>query len=77
MGGGRRWKGAVMKSNVERLQAAGVILAAPLPEPYEAVVNGLSDEEVDVLVSIKQRLDEAGTEQALAPAVRVLSLIVI
>lgn len=46
-------------SNLETLQAAGLVRKAPLPAAYEAVVNELSTEEVDLLVSVKQRLDKA------------------
>ncbi|MGB2875927.1 MAG: aroma-sacti cluster domain-containing protein [Gaiellaceae bacterium] len=44
--------------NTERLINAGVIPAS-LPEPYNSVVEALSGEEVEALVSVKRRLDEA------------------
>jgi hypothetical protein len=53
-------------SNLERLQAAGLI-RAELPEDHQAVVDGLTGDEVDILVSIKQRLDAADEAQGLPP----------
>jgi hypothetical protein len=48
------------QTNLGKLQDAGMIIKTPLPEPYADVINSLSGDEVDVLVSVKQRLDEAG-----------------
>jgi len=45
-------------SNSDRLIEAGVI-PGELPEPYNVVVDGLSDEEVDALITVKRRLDDA------------------
>ncbi len=47
------------KSNVARLKDAGFTVKEPLPDEYQAVIDELSDEEVVVLISVKQRLDEA------------------
>jgi hypothetical protein len=47
------------RSNVDRLQDEGFSIKTPLPAEYEQVIEGLSPEELDVLVSVKQRLDEA------------------
>jgi hypothetical protein len=47
-------------SNSDRLIEAGVI-PGELPEPYNVVVDGLSDEEVDALITVKRRLDDAHT----------------
>ena len=44
--------------NTERLMSSGVI-PGPLPEPYNAVIESLSGEEVEALISVKRRLDEA------------------
>jgi hypothetical protein len=46
--------------NSERLIEAGVI-PGPLPEPYNVVVDGLSPEEVEALISVKRRLDDANS----------------
>ena len=53
--------------NLQRLQAAGLILQA-LPEEHQAVVDKLTADEVDILVSIKQRLDAADESQEFPPA---------
>jgi hypothetical protein len=46
--------------NEQRLRDAGVIVEnVALPEAYEAFVEGLTPSEVDVLVALKRRLDEA------------------
>jgi hypothetical protein len=46
--------------NEQRLREAGVIAEnAALPEEYEALVEGLTPCEVDVLVAVRRRLDEA------------------
>ncbi len=48
--------------NEQRLRAAGVILeTAPdkLSPELQAVVEGLTPDEVDVLIAVKRRLDEA------------------
>jgi hypothetical protein len=54
-------------TNFERLKNAGLILEEPLSEDHQAVVDGLTRDEVDILVSIKTRLDEADESQGLAP----------
>ncbi len=45
------------------------VIAGPLPEPYARVVEELSSDEVEALISIKARLDRAnealgGTSEA-------------
>ena len=50
-----------MPTNAEQLHAAGVITTPDLPDAYKEVVEGLSQAEVDAIVSAKQRLDEAQT----------------
>jgi hypothetical protein len=44
--------------NVARLQKAGFSIK-PLPQEYEEVIEDLSGEEVELLVGMKERLDEA------------------
>jgi hypothetical protein len=44
---------------VKALRDAGVIYGRQLPREYRALVEGLTEDEVDVLVSVKRRLDEA------------------
>ena len=45
--------------NVQQLQDAGVIVSDEVPPEYAAVAHGLTQDELDVLVSVKKRLDEA------------------
>jgi len=48
------------RDNEERLRDAGVIITdKPLEEPYQAVVEGMTPDEVDVLIAVKRRLREA------------------
>jgi hypothetical protein len=49
----------VMASNLDKLESAGLILKKDLPEPHAAVVEGLTDDEVDTLLAVKRRLDDA------------------
>jgi hypothetical protein len=52
---------------VERLRAAGFRIKTPLPEEYAEVIRALSDEEVDLLIGMKERLDAA--EENTSPEV--------
>jgi len=38
------------------------VIPGPLPEPYDRVINDLSSDEVEALISIKARLDEANQQ---------------
>jgi hypothetical protein len=42
------------------LRKQGLIAGPELPREYSEFIEGLSDEEVEVLVGLKRRLDEAG-----------------
>jgi hypothetical protein len=53
-------------TNLERLQAVGLI-RQDLPEDHMAVVDSLTDDEVETLVSVKKRLDEADESHGLPP----------
>ena len=48
------------RSNIETLTAAGMFEKTPLPDRYEDVVERLTPGEVDALVSVKRRFEEAG-----------------
>lgn len=48
-----------MAGNVERLQHAGYTIKTPLPQEYEEAFEALSDGEVEALISVKERFDEA------------------
>jgi len=45
--------------NVDRLQAEGLIAKGDLPPEVRSVIEGLTGDEVDILVSVKRRLDSA------------------
>ncbi len=47
------------EGKVDRLRQEGLIASESLPEELQAVVDGLTDDEVDILVSVKKRLDAA------------------
>ena len=47
------------KDNEGKLRDVGIVVADKLPPEYEAVVKGLTAEELKVLVDVKERLDEA------------------
>jgi hypothetical protein len=53
--------------NQQRLRDAGVIVADDLPQEYAAVADGLTDDEVDVIVAVKKRLDEATRVSGVGP----------
>jgi hypothetical protein len=53
-------------TNLERLKAEGLI-RKDLPEDHRAVVDSLTDDEVEILISVKRRLDEADESQGLGP----------
>jgi hypothetical protein len=46
--------------NAERLREAGLIADKPLADRYYELIDGLSEEEVNSLISLKRRLDDAG-----------------
>jgi hypothetical protein len=43
-------------TNEDRLRRAEVITVESLPEDYQAVVDGLTPDEVDVIIAVKTRL---------------------
>lgn len=48
-----------MADNMERLRDEDFIINTPMPKQYEAVLQGLSDQEMETLISVKRRFDEA------------------
>jgi hypothetical protein len=54
-------------SNEQRLRDAGVIIADSLPPEYAAVADGLTDDELDAIVAVKKRLDEATRVSGVGP----------
>jgi hypothetical protein len=47
------------ETRIAALRKAGFQIKYPLPDAYEDVIEGLSDEELRALVEVKRRLDEA------------------
>jgi hypothetical protein len=43
----------------QRLRDVGVITVDELPREYAAVVEGLSPDELETIIAVKRRLDEA------------------
>ena len=53
----------VSNSNFETLKDAGLISGTGnLPEPYYEVIMGLTDDEIAVLMSVKDRLERASDD---------------
>ena len=52
------------KSNVERLHAAGIIVAENFSESDKKVIEAITDEEIEVLIKLRKKLGEtpAGKE---------------
>jgi hypothetical protein len=53
---------------VKKLRDAGLIYVDDLPREYRAVVEGLTEDELDVILAVKRRLDEADLEFGGEPA---------
>jgi hypothetical protein len=49
-------------SNRDRLREAGLIADAPLRDEHYDFIDELSDEEINVLLDLKRRLEERGIE---------------
>jgi hypothetical protein len=47
-----------LSSNYERLKAEGLIFK-DCPDPHRQVLNDLTDDEMEVILSVKERLAEA------------------
>jgi len=46
--------------NAKRLRDAGLIGDTPLPDRYNELIEQLTGEEIEALLSLRRRLDEAG-----------------
>jgi len=53
-------------SNVERLEAAGVITKTPLPDAYESIIQELDDDDVAAIIRVKERLDGVEAEAKMS-----------
>jgi hypothetical protein len=52
------------ESRIASLRNAGFEIKSPLPDAYEDVIEGLSDAELQALIDVKQRLDQAEAKTA-------------
>jgi hypothetical protein len=58
----------VVTDKVERLREAGLITASgELPGEYRGVVESLTEDELDIIVSVKKRLDLADASSKASP----------
>ena len=55
------------QSNLDRLDAAGLIHERDMPPDHQSVIEALTEDEVDILESIKERFDAADRAQGLTP----------
>jgi hypothetical protein len=54
--------------NEQRLRDAGVIIPkGKLKDPYKAVIEGLTPDEVDVIIAVHRRLQEADRVVGVGP----------
>ncbi len=53
--------------NEKRLRDAGLITTDDVPPAYKEVFEGLTAEEVKVILDVKERLDKAGGESRRHP----------
>ena len=55
--------------NLARLKDGGVVTNDDLPEPYRDVIDGMTPDEVDILIAVTRRLlDAEETHQGGVPA---------
>lgn len=55
-----------LAGNLEKLEDAGLIFTRALPKAHREVLEGLSEEEVRVILSVADRLREADQDEGLA-----------
>jgi hypothetical protein len=58
---------AMQSGNFDKLREAGVILSDDCPDEYRAVVEGLGEYEMDVILAVKRRLDWADRARGERP----------
>jgi hypothetical protein len=56
--------------NEQRLRDAGVIITPHLEPPYKAFVDGFTQDQVDLIIELKGRLDQADLEFGWDPKSR-------
>jgi hypothetical protein len=56
-------------SKVGKLKNAGLVIKTPLPQAYADVIESMDDEQIDLLIGLKQQFDDAeeSTEAHIAP----------
>jgi hypothetical protein len=53
---------------LDRLRQAKLIMTeGELPREYQAVIEGLTDDELDIIIAVKARLDEADISSETPP----------
>jgi hypothetical protein len=50
------------QAKIDALRVAGYQISPELPEPYEKVLKGLSENELKALIAVKERLEAAQSE---------------
>lgn len=51
------------ESNVERLHAAGIIVAENFSESDKKVIEAITDEEIEVLIKLRKKLGDVPTDK--------------
>jgi ribosomal protein S12 methylthiotransferase accessory factor YcaO len=49
-----------MDGKADKLRNAGLIADQPLPDHYYRMIEDLSDDEIDSLIALRERLERAG-----------------
>jgi len=60
-----------VSDNRDRLRKAGLIADSPLPDEHYDFIDDLSEEELNVLLNLKARLDERGIPTVPLSAITV------
>jgi len=66
-----------MSENFDALKEAGVIVNPELLAEYEQVIDDLTEEELNVIIDVKRRLDEAGAAAGRTSAETFTQFIII
>lgn len=64
-------------ANFDALVSAGVIVNTELPDEYARVIDDLTEDEVNAIIDVKRRLDEAGAAAGRKPSETFTNFIVI
>lgn len=55
-----------MASNFDKLHDAGFVLTTSVPQAHKDVLDGLSDDEVAVILEVQDRLTQADQDEGLS-----------